>query len=116
MARFLIREVFAGSMLVPERIREGRITKVPSARDNDPSKPLKDLRRSWAKALKDAGMEYFWLYDLRHTLASRLSQAGVSPVFVAQIIGHSSTSILSDLPPASAHLGIRQNPCSPSPV
>jgi len=65
----------------------------PSMRD--PSKPLKDLRRSWAKALKDAGLQYFWLYDLRHTLASRLTQAGVSPVFVAQIIGHSSTSILS---------------------
>jgi integrase len=62
---------------------------------HDPSKPLKDLRRSWEKALKDAGMEYFWLYDLRHTLESRLTQAGVSLVFVAQIIGHSSTSILS---------------------
>jgi integrase len=62
---------------------------------HDPSKPLKDLRRSWAKALKDAGLQYFWLYDLRHTLASRLTQAGVSPVFVAQIIGHSSASILS---------------------
>jgi integrase len=60
-----------------------------------PSKPLKDLRRSWAKALRDAGLQYFWLYDLRHTLCSRLTQAGVSPVFVAQIIGHSSTSILS---------------------
>ena len=62
---------------------------------HDPSKPLKDLRRSWAKALKDAGLQYFWIYDLRHTLASRLTQAGVSPVFVAQIIGHSSSSILS---------------------
>src|ERR1700676_3091706 len=62
---------------------------------HDPSKPLKDLRRSWARALKDAGLQYFWIYDLRHTLASRLTQAGVSPVFVAQIIGHSSTSILS---------------------
>ena len=62
---------------------------------HNPSKPQKDLRRSWAKALEDAGLQYFWLYDLRHTLASRLTQAGVSPVFVAQIIGHSSTSILS---------------------
>lgn len=62
---------------------------------HDPSKPLKDLRRSWANALKKAGLQYFWLYDLRHTLASRLTQAGVSPVFVAQIIGHSGTSILS---------------------
>jgi integrase len=61
----------------------------------DPSKPLKDLRRSWANALKDAGLQYFWIYDLRHTLASRLTQAGVSPVFVAQIIGHAGTSIVS---------------------
>ena len=61
----------------------------------DPSKPLKDVRRNWTKALKDAGLQYFWIYDLRHTLASRLTQAGVSPIFVAQIIGHSSTSILS---------------------
>jgi len=59
------------------------------------SRPLKDLRRSWANALKNAGIPYFWLYDLRHTLASRLSQAGVSPIFVAQIIGHANTSILS---------------------
>jgi integrase len=61
---------------------------------HDPSKPMKNVRRSWARALKDAGLEYFWIYDLRHTLASRLTQAGVSPLFVAQIIGHSGTSIL----------------------
>jgi integrase len=62
---------------------------------HDPSKPMKNVRRSWARALSDAGLQYFWIYDLRHTLASRLTQAGVSPLFVAQIIGHSSTSILS---------------------
>jgi len=60
-----------------------------------PSKPLIDVRKSWAKALEDAGLQYFWIYDLRHTLASRLTQAGVSPLFVAQIIGHSGTSILN---------------------
>ncbi len=60
-----------------------------------PTQPLKDVRKSWAKALKDAGIPYFWIYDLRHTFASRLTQAGVSPLFVAQILGHSSTSILS---------------------
>jgi integrase/recombinase XerC len=63
---------------------------------HDPSKPLKDLRGSWARALRDAGLPHFRQYDLRHALASRLTQAGVSPVFVAQIIGHStSTGILS---------------------
>ncbi len=62
---------------------------------NDPTKPLKDVRHAWAKALKAAQLEYFWIYDLRHTWASRMVQAGVSPVFVAQMLGHSSMSILN---------------------
>jgi integrase len=60
----------------------------------DPTRPLKDIRRSWAKALKLAGIPYFWPYNLRHTFCSRLSAAGVSDLFVAQMIGHSSTSIV----------------------
>jgi site-specific recombinase XerD len=40
-------------------------------------------------------MQYFWINDLRHTLASRLTHAGVSPLFVAQLIGHSGIAILS---------------------
>jgi integrase len=59
-----------------------------------PETHLRDVRRAWPKALKTAGLEYFWLYDLRHTFASRLTAAGVSPLFVAQIMGHSSPSIL----------------------
>lgn len=55
---------------------------------------LKDARRAWPKALKAAGLEFFWLYDLRHTFASRLTAAGVSPIFVAQIMGHASPNIL----------------------
>jgi integrase len=60
----------------------------------NPERPLKQIRRSWAKALDSAGIPYFWLYNLRHTFASRLSAAGVSDLFVAQMIGHSSSSIL----------------------
>ena len=45
--------------------------------------------------MKAAGLEYFWLYDLRHTFASRLTQAGVSPIFVGQIMGHSGPGVLS---------------------
>jgi integrase len=60
----------------------------------DPSRPAKDIRKTWTKALKDAGIEYFWLYNLRHSYASRLSAAGVSDLFVAQMIGHSSPGIL----------------------
>ena len=60
----------------------------------DPTRPLKDIRRSWAKALKAAKISYFWVYNLRHTFASRLSAAGVSDLFIAQMIGHSSPSIV----------------------
>jgi integrase len=44
--------------------------------------------------VKDAGLDHFWIYNLRHTFASRLSAAGVSDLFVAQMIGHSSPGIL----------------------
>jgi integrase len=59
-----------------------------------PNRPMRDIRYSWEKALKDAALEYFWIYNLRHTFASRLSAAGVSDLFVAQMIGHSTPSIL----------------------
>ena len=60
-----------------------------------PQTHLKDVRRAWPKALKAAGLEFFWLYDLRHTFASRLTEAGVSPIFVAQIMVHANPNILS---------------------
>jgi len=60
----------------------------------DPSRPLRDIRRSWVKALKAARIDFFWLYNCRHSFASRLCAAGVSDLFVAQIIGHSSPSIV----------------------
>jgi integrase len=59
-----------------------------------PTTHVKDFRRAWPKALRAAGLEHFWVYDLRHTFASRLTEAGVSPVFVAQIMGHSNANIL----------------------
>jgi integrase len=59
-----------------------------------PETHLRDVRAAWANALSDTGLEHFWIYDLRHTFASRVTQAGVSPIFVAQIMGHSNPSIL----------------------
>jgi integrase len=48
---------------------------------------LIDVHVAWSKAVKAAGLDYFWIYDLRHTFASRITEAGVSPLFVAQIMG-----------------------------
>jgi integrase len=59
-----------------------------------PTQPLNDVRRSWEKTLEDAKLPKFVLYNLRHSYASRLSAAGVSDLFVAQMIGHASPSIL----------------------
>jgi len=60
-----------------------------------PDRPLKDIRRSWAKALRDAKLNcVFWIYNLRHTFASRLSATGLSDLFVAQMMGHSTPTIL----------------------
>lgn len=59
-----------------------------------PGQHLTQIRRSWGKALHLAGIPYFWLYNLRHTFASRLSAAGVTNTFVAQMIGHSSSAIV----------------------
>jgi len=59
-----------------------------------PEMHLRDVRAEWANALSAAALEPFWLYDLRSTFASRATQAGVSHIFVAQLMGHSSPSIL----------------------
>jgi len=51
-------------------------------------------RKAWAKALEKAGLPFFPIYYLRHTFASRLTSAGVSPLTIAQMLGHSSTQIV----------------------
>jgi integrase len=64
------------------------------AKPGHPEAHLRDVRAEWKNAVRAAGLEHFWLYDLRHSFASRVTQAGVSPIFVAQIMGHSNPSIL----------------------
>jgi integrase len=59
-----------------------------------PGQPMKDIRHGWSKTLSDAGLNFFVIYNLRHSCASRLSAAGVSDLFVAQMIGHSTPTIL----------------------
>ena len=51
-------------------------------------------RKAWANALRKAGLPFFPIYYLRHTFASRLTSAGVSPLTIAQMLGHSSTQIV----------------------
>jgi integrase len=56
--------------------------------------PLQGGRKAWASALKRAGIAFFPIYNIRHTFASRMTAAGVSPITIAQMLGHSSTQIV----------------------
>lgn len=55
---------------------------------------LKSVRKTWARTLKVAKLEYRPIYNLRATFASRLSTEGVSDNLVAGMLGHSSPSIV----------------------
>ena len=56
-------------------------------------KPFWDLRRSFIRACKEAGITGIRFHDLRHTFASRLVQAGKDIVTVKELLGHSSLQV-----------------------
>ena len=60
------------------------------------AKPLKDIRASFATAIRQAGIDRrFRFHDLRHTVASRLvTENNVDLVTAAKILGHSTTRML----------------------
>lgn len=53
----------------------------------------KHLDRVWARGLKRAGLRHRPSYQLRHTFASLALERGVSPGWVAKILGHGSMEI-----------------------
>lgn len=57
------------------------------------SEPIKDFRRSWAKACKEAGVPDLLFHDLRRTAARNLRRAGVPESVAMKITGHKTRSM-----------------------
>lgn len=54
-----------------------------------------DLRNAWDAALKVAKLEDFHWHDLRHTAASYLAMAGVTPLEISKLLGHRTMAMVS---------------------
>ncbi len=55
---------------------------------HDNGKPYDDIKHSFNKVLKRAGIKVFTFHDLRHTFASHLVMNGVDLMTVKELLGH----------------------------
>lgn len=62
--------------------------------DSDPDRPMTNANNAHARALKKSGLDYFRLYDLRHTFATRAAMAGTDLVTLAALLGHSKIQMV----------------------
>jgi integrase len=57
----------------------------------------RNVRRKLDSLMKDSGMRYFRLHDVRHFFASLLLAQGVELKLVSELLGHSSIRITGDI-------------------
>ena len=63
--------------------------------DGQPWKGDRRIRENaWIPALKKAGVRYRYPYQTRHTYASMMLTAGEEPLWLAQQMGHSDTTMI----------------------
>jgi integrase len=56
---------------------------------------LSRIKKGFAAAVQDAGLENFTFHDLRHTFATRLAGAGVDPFTIRDLLGHTTVRMSS---------------------
>jgi integrase len=55
----------------------------------------KALARAFRKACKEAGVRYRYVYQLRHSFASRALSSGENPLWVARYMGHTDVGMVT---------------------
>lgn len=55
------------------------------------------IQRHWHKAIEQAGVPRYRIHDLRHSVATNLLMEGMHPRQVADILGHSSPSLVLEV-------------------
>jgi integrase len=73
---------------LPQKIDGGYIFYDPRT-----DKPYRDIKKSFATALKNAGIKDFHFHDLRHTFASHLVMKGVDILTVKELLGHKTLAM-----------------------
>ena len=68
----------------PESERVGYLFVNPNT-----GKPYTDIKKAWHTALKEAKIENFRFYDLRHTVGTRLAKSNVPVNVIKEILSHS---------------------------
>jgi len=61
--------------------------------DETPTKHLKSVKTAWRNSLRRAGIQYFRIYDLRSTYATRLSAGGVVDEWVTQMLRQGDSQV-----------------------
>jgi integrase len=94
-----LRTVAMTSRLKAELLRWKKLTGPENSEfvffyPRNPAKHLLSVRKTWARALKDADVAKRRLYDCRSTYCSRMYAAGIQPVLIELLMGHAGNSLV----------------------
>ena len=72
--------------------------------ETDSKRPIPKVNNAHDRAVRDSKVAPFRLYDLRHTWATRAAEAGIDPVTLASMLGHSRIQmVMRYAHPTQAH-------------